>query len=189
MEKEIWKDVVGYEGLYQVSNFGNVRSVDRTYKHYKKGNTFLKGKNKSQSNSLGYLIVGLSKNGKPKNIKVHRLVALSFIENPESKPFVNHIDGVKTNNHVSNLEWATASENSSHAFSIGLHKGSHYGLKGSRNPNSKKVSQYSENNVLINTFSSITEAYEDTGVHAQNISFACNDKYKKAGGFIWKYKT
>jgi hypothetical protein len=113
MEKEIeiWKDIEGYEGYYQVSNFGRVKSL----------NVFGKEKHrKLQTDKNGYLVIGLRKLGKEKNCKVHRLVALTFIPNSNNKKTINHIDGVKTNNQVSNLEWATYSENMTHAFITGL---------------------------------------------------------------------
>lgn len=118
---EIWKDIKGYEGLYQVSNKGNVRSLDRIVKH--PINKFLKIKGKlrcKSKDSDGYLIIGLCKNGKNKTYKYHRLVAFHFIPNPENKPEVNHIDGDKTNNNDWNLEWNTNQENITHSIDTGL---------------------------------------------------------------------
>ena len=109
---EEWRDVVGYEGLYQVSNFGRVKS-------------FQKNKVKILKSNLGiggYLRVVLCKNEKKKNRFVHVLVAKAFITNPENKTQVNHRDGNKKNNHVSNLEWVTPKENIEHAFKNGLRK-------------------------------------------------------------------
>ena len=112
LPNEIWRDVVGYEGLYQVSNLGRVKSFYRGKVHLLK----------YQLDSQGYVIVTLCKDGKGRGCKVHILVAQAFISNPENKPFVNHIDGNKSNPHVSNLEWVTPSENMKHAFRIGLKK-------------------------------------------------------------------
>lgn len=116
---EIWKPIEGYEGLYEVSNRGRVRSLDR----YTTGNRnrLLKGKVlKNRLNELSYCTVQLCLNGKPKSVRVHRLVAKAFIPNPDNKPFVNHIDGNPINNDVLNLEWCTQKENINHAYENGL---------------------------------------------------------------------
>ncbi|MGL5345738.1 MAG: NUMOD4 domain-containing protein [Peptostreptococcaceae bacterium] len=124
---EIWRDVAGYEGLYEVSNFGNVRSLDRI-REDKLGKRYrLKGRVLSLTNtSTGYFKVELTDlERKIKSFKVHRLVASSFIENEFNKPFVNHIDGNPKNNNVINLEWCTQSENVKHALNIGLKRIKH----------------------------------------------------------------
>ena len=100
--EEIWKDIAGYEGLYMVSNHGKIWSCKR-----KIIMKTAKGRN-------GYLKTSLSKQGKKKNVSIHRLVATAFISNVENKPYVNHIDEVKTNNHCKNLEWCTPTENYHH---------------------------------------------------------------------------
>lgn len=117
----MWKDVPGYEGLYQVDECGLVRSLI-----YWNGHSYRKREVPfilQQSNTTtGYKKVDLSCNGKRKSFKVHRLVASAFIDNPEHKPHVNHIDGNPLNNHVSNLEWCTQQENVAHALNTGLKK-------------------------------------------------------------------
>lgn len=120
MNREIWKDIDAYNGLYQVSDTGLVRSLDRTV--VGNGVDYIrKGKLMSLTkNSFGYLKVGFTVDGKTKSISVHRIVAEAFILNPENKKCVNHKDGDKTNNHISNLEWCTYSENSIHANKTGL---------------------------------------------------------------------
>lgn len=107
MNKEIWKDVIGYEGLYKVSNLGRVKSP--------------KGLKKIRVKSKGYHIVDLW-NKKPKTKYIHRLVGISFIKNPKKLPTINHKDGVKSNNSSKNLEWASYSDNNNHAIKIGLRK-------------------------------------------------------------------
>lgn len=114
---EIWKDIIGYEGIYQVSSLGNIRSVDRINSR----GQFVKGQDrKIRLDQYGYPKVRLSKNGKYQDLFVHRLVAIAFIPNPENKETVNHIDGDKMNWSIDNLEWLTTEENNYHAFNSGL---------------------------------------------------------------------
>ncbi len=122
--EEVWKDVIGYEGLYQVSNFGNVKSLGNEFSRKER---FLK----LSPQSRGYLTVVLQKNATRKTVLAHRLVAEHFIYNIESKSQVNHIDGDKTHNIVSNLEWVSHRENLDHAIKNNLT------LKGEENRNSK----------------------------------------------------
>ena len=130
-EQEIWKDVVGYEGLYQVSNLGRVKSYDKVVPQYFKdgrGKVDMHRKGKIMKISVykreGYCYISLSKNGVKKKHKIHRLVALAFILNPNPKEFdmINHIDGNVGNNKVSNLEWINNRGNQIHAIEIGLNK-------------------------------------------------------------------
>lgn len=116
MNKEIWKPVINYEDSYEVSSLGKVRSIDR-YVPIFNGRRFSKGKIKDfKYDKDGYCIVHLYKNQKCNSSYVHRLVAKAFIPNPENKPQVNHIDGIKTNNKSENLEWCTGLENSQHSW-------------------------------------------------------------------------
>lgn len=110
----IWKDIEGFEGLYQVSNTGLVKSIRLVGKSKRVREIILK-EDKQVTKHSTYLRVTLSKEGKAKRFSVHRLVALAFIPNPENKPFVNHIDNDASNNNVQNLEWVTHSENMIHA--------------------------------------------------------------------------
>lgn len=117
--KEIWKNVNEYEELYQVSNLGNVKRI--RFINFR--SNYLKNKLlKPIKHKNGYLVVGLTKNGKTKIKAIHRLVAQTFIDNPKNKKYVNHIDGNKQNNKVDNLEWCTPSENQKHAYKLGLQK-------------------------------------------------------------------
>ena len=114
---ETWQDIEGYEGIYQVSDLGNVRSLDRELADGRK----LKGRpRKPVPDKDGYSRVVLNKNGKQGNFPIHRLVAQAFIPNPDNKPEVNHTQGVKTDNRASELEWCTSKENTGHAMKTGL---------------------------------------------------------------------
>lgn len=114
---EIWKDIQGYENMYQVSDLGRIRSLDRVNSLGQN----IKGKiRKTRMDNRGYPIVRLSKEGKYKDLPIHRLVAIAFIPNPDNKETVNHIDGDKINWSIGNLEWMTTEENTKHAFNTGL---------------------------------------------------------------------
>ena len=118
---EFWKDVIGFEGRYQVSNLGNIRSIQTNHGKYQERLI----PTRARSDTCTYQYVQMWLKNKPHTEAVHRVVAKAFIPNPENKPMVNHIDGVKTNNRVDNLEWATCSENHKHAFDTGLRNASH----------------------------------------------------------------
>lgn len=122
MEKEIWKDIKGYEGLYQVSNHGRVRSLDRiAINGRRNGYRKIKGRIlRAGKHTGGYVTVTLSKESVTKSFVVHRLVAESFVNNPLNKPEVNHIDAIKTNNYYKNLEWVTSSENTIKGLELGI---------------------------------------------------------------------
>lgn len=114
---EIWKDIIGYEGIYQVSNLGRVKSVERRVRNHKSGSTRLQKEQiiTPTDNGNGYKIVCLRSKTNRKNKYVHRLVAEHFLDNPLGKGYVNHIDYDKSNNVVTNLEWCTVSENVAHS--------------------------------------------------------------------------
>ena len=121
IQDEVWKDIEGYEGVYQVSTCGNIKSLAKPRKNGNSRCYIQKEKLLKQSfTSTGYKKVELYKDGKRKSFKVHRLVAIAFIPNPDNKPEVNHIDGNKINNNIDNLEWVTSSENTIHAYETGL---------------------------------------------------------------------
>ena len=114
--QEVWKSIKGFEGIYEVSNFGRVRSIDRidcSGRH-------LKAKVISSKSKCNYITCVLMKCGNRYTYRIHRLVAEAFIPNPLNLPVVNHIDGNKKNNHASNLEWCSYSENTKHAYKIGM---------------------------------------------------------------------
>ena len=134
MTKEIWKDIKGYEGRYQISNHGKVKSLSR-----KAGTVYLKEKILSNKRLTkdGYPRVSLRDGEKFKEFKIHRLVATHFIDNPHNKETVNHIDGDKTNNHVDNLEWSNRNEQMYHAYKLRLKTS----ISGSDNSQSKLTNE------------------------------------------------
>lgn len=191
--EEIWKDIKGYEGIYQVSNLGNVRSLDRCVNCGIKNNSNVirKGKLIKQNQNLhNYLQVHLSKKNKAKMITVHRLVAEAFLPNPNNLPQINHIDGDKLNNNVNNLEWCTAKENINHSWGLGLSK-PYYFPKGYLTEYSKnlckKVEQYDLEGNLLNTFSSISDASRKTTCSISEICKCCRDKSHSTHNFLWRY--
>lgn len=187
---EIWKDIIGYAGYYQASNLGRIRSLNRKVKHYRGGILNRKGIILKQGLDVyGYPQVLLSKNGKSKNHKVHRLVLSAFKANIRNKPTINHKDGIKKNNNINNLEWATRSENQLHAYKKGLQVSLLKGKTGDQNPFSKKVFQFNIDGTKVNSFGSVREAERITGINRCGIMNVCTKRgyYKTAGGFKWKY--
>lgn len=178
MNTEVWKNIKGYEN-YQVSNFGRVKrksGFDES-KHYRKEKIL------KQNNAKGYFQVALYKNKKRKDFKVHRLVCNAFLINNKNKKQVNHKDGNKLNNNISNLEWCTPSENIKHAYKTKLRK-KYYG---SGHNNARKIKQYTLNNLFIKEWGSITEAANFYNTSIENIFSCLKGKSKSAKGYKWKY--
>lgn len=164
---EIWRDIKGYGGLYQVSNLGNVKSLK-----FGKERILKPGKKPT-----GYLIVILCDNGRRSTIHIHRLVAEAFIHNPLNFPQVNHKDENPSNNRADNLEWCDSSYNINY---------------GSRNEKvtdkrSIRVNQYTKNGVFIKQWKSSTEASRELSISASSLCQCCQGKIKSAGGFKWYY--
>ena len=179
-----WKDIVGYENEYQINQFGEIRTLKDSPK-LKKYDVL-----KPQiSKRNGYVYQMLYKNGKEKLLRVHRLVAMAFLPNPNNLPQVNHKDGNKQNNSVDNLEWCEQSYNMKHAYKNGLQIPSENQRKAIINTNKlkqKKVCQikYGE---IINTFSGISEASRQTKISISCISRCCNLKRKSTNGYEWRF--
>lgn len=174
--QEIWKDIKGYEGLYQVSNLGRVKSVERITKRFN-GHKICEYNEKEKIlkhnlNKKSYATIGLCKDGKERKYKVHRLVAETFIPNPDNLPQINHKDENKLNNNVNNLEFCTNIYNANY---------------GTRNKNivrklSKKV-RCLETNII---YDSIHEAARKTGITYSSIFYCCKGMYKQTKGYHWE---
>ena len=173
----IWKDIKGYEGLYQVSNLGKIKSLN--YNHTNKEKI-----RKLDVSNKGYLSVLFCNDKGKKKYTVHRLVAEAFIPNPNSLPQVNHIDGNKTNNRVDNLEWCTNGYNEKHAYKLGLKSKN----CGSKNGMAKSVLQFDLNNNFINEYKTIEEAHRKTKIAVNTIIRSCKNKTKRHNKYIFKYK-
>ena len=175
MVQEIWKDVIGWENYYQVSNTGYVRSKDRYIRNYRSGLALTKGKLLSLNKTKGYLVATLFKDKIRERYPVHRLVALHFLSNAENKPTVNHINTIKDDNRVENLEWCTESENIRHAIDV---------LKKDFVANRKKK-------VLCTTtgeyFESAHEASRKLNLNRGQISNVCRGVYGQHKKLQFKY--
>lgn len=167
----VWKDIIGYEGKYQVNNYGQVKSL-------KSGRIL-----KQYLNKYGYYQVTLSKDNKAKLYRVHRLVAMSFLKSINNKTQVNHINGNKKDNRLENLEWCNSSENLKHAYKNGLQKPK----KGKDNVLSKKTYQYDTNLNLIKEWDSVADIVRELNITKQQISACCLGKTKTTRGFIFTY--
>lgn len=166
--EEVWKDISGYEGLYQVSDKGRVKSLwfgkERIMKF--------------ERDKKGYLAVQLCKNGEIKRCTVHRLVAQSFIPNPQNLPQLNHKDENPSNNKVENLEWCSAKYNNNY--------GTH--IQRITEKLSKPVLQYNKDGEFVKEWKSQSDVERNLGYSQRNISACCRGKYKSSYGYVWKYK-
>lgn len=176
MTLEIWKPVVNYKGYYEVSNKGSVRSLDRMIASKNGSTAKIKGKILKQSNVYGYLKITLSKDGMTHDYQVHRIVASAFIPNLKNKPQVNHINEIKTDNRVENLEWMTAKENINHGTAI-----------------SRRVAKYMKKvkGTHIHTgrqifYRSLMDAEKD-GFSSTGIYNSCIKNRTHHFGYVWQY--
>ena len=180
---EIWKDYKNYEGLYQASNLGRMRSLDRWVKSKSGSVRLCKGKIlKLCTDKYGYLNVSLYKNNKVKTYLVHRIIAETFLPNTDNLPCVNHKDENPLNNVVSNLEWCTYSYNNS--YGTRLERVRDKQINGKK---SKPVLQYDLEGNFIREWPSTMEC-ERNGYQNTGISHCCLGKLKTYKGFIWEYK-
>jgi hypothetical protein len=182
IENETWVPIRGYEINYQVSSMGRIKT-NGLYRNI--GVRILKQNLKKN----GYIYISLCKNNSYRYFRVHRLVAINFIENTYNKPSVNHKNGIKTDNRVENLEWVTNKENSVHSVLTGLYKSPRHwvGITGSKHPRSVSVHQLNDNGEIVNTFCSALDASKHANAQQQNIIKVCKGKRQKAGGYKWEY--
>lgn len=174
MKLEVWKPIEDYEN-YEVSDMGNVRSIQRYVKH-RTGIRNLAGKTMKARIKKKYEVVGLVKNFKQKTFQVHRLVARTFIPNPLNKPEVNHKDCNTCNNKVDNLEWVTREENMQHA------KENNRLMICER-----KINQYTKDGTFIKEWDSIQIAGKTLKVNRDSIICCCQRESRHAGGYMWEY--
>ncbi len=169
LHDEVWKDIIGFEGLYQVSNMGRVKSTSKNRLLYK------------HNTSNEYLQVHLSVNNKVYYEYVHRLVAMTFCEGrSDERNQVNHIDGDRKNNLASNLEWCSPAEN--HRTELYISR-----QKSAKAHKAKRVRQFDLNGNFIAEYFGLHEAYRQTKVQRHHISKCCRNQRKTAGNFFWQY--
>lgn len=179
---EVWKPIVGFEKLYEISNHGRVKSLVEMWRDKKPyGRELIMSANKV---GKGYLGLQIKKNQEYKRFTIHRLVALHFIPNPNGYKQINHKDGNKVNNHYSNLEWCSAEQNINHAFDTGLNK------KVQLNDihRSMPVIKCDEYGNEIESYPSLIQVQRSTGFKYPNIHHAIKNN-SQSHGFFWKYKN
>lgn len=176
MQEEIWKDIKGYEGLYQISNHGRVKSLH-----------FGKERIRKPSDSRGYPIILLNKGGKYTVTYIHRLVATYFVPNPDNKPEINHLDENKKNNRADNLAWCTEKENTNWGTRTERARKSMKGKLVNRKDVSKKVDRYTVDGEYLDTYPSLAEAARTFGLFYSNIAKVCRGENKTSGGYKWKF--
>lgn len=193
--KEVWKPIKGYEGLYEISNLGKIKSLKRILIYKNGHNRPMFERIMTARVSKGYLCVNLYKNGKIKTSRIHRLVAEAFVPNPYNKPYIDHIDTIKTNNRYDNLRWVTPKENTLNPITlnriISIIKREDTiknRIKACKTSNSKPVVQCTKDMIFVTEYKSATEAAKFNGFNRRNISHCCEGKRKTCSGYIWKYK-
>lgn len=164
MQTEIWKDIPGFEGLYQASTLGRIKSLPRKKKSWGSYKTIIM---KQSLNTQGYPFVSLCKEGKVFRARVNRLIAMTFLPNPDNLPQVNHKNEIKTDNRLENLEWISAKDNCNYSV--------------------KSIKQYDKNGKFINKWENLDMILKKMKIDKGNIIKVCKGHRKTAGGFIWKY--
>jgi len=185
---EVWKDIKGSEGRYQISNKGRVKSLERKVNNHTGELTVKEKILKQRPDEKGYMRIDIKDNsGKRKYYGIHRLVASVFIPNPDNKPQVNHIDGNKANNDVDNLEWVTNGENQKHAYRLGLN----YVTGRAGKPKRAVVQIDPITKQVIAEYESISSAAKAVNCKSSSlIGSCCRNEYgrKTVNGYMWKYR-
>ena len=191
MKQEIWKDIEGYEGMYQVSNLGRVKALDR---RDNKGKLQKEKLRKFGTKKDGYKIISLSKNNKLKSYVLHRIVAKAFVPNPDNLPEIDHINGIRDDNRVENLRWCTRQQNNSYPETR-RNNSLAQKRRFERDPleRLKTISRQcpvylvSETGEILKRYEYVREAADDLHVHASNISACCRGKIQQILGYRFKY--
>ena len=176
--KEIWKDIKEYEGLYQISNLGNIKSVNKKDSLGRKVNGKMMKPIKRKD---GYLDITLHKNGEAKHFLIHKIVAKTFIKNKNNYKEINHIDENKRNNNIDNLEWCDRS------YNINYGKANKSRRKKLLNKRGKKIAQLDNNKQIIKIFPSLMQTVRELKLNKSHLSQCCNGKRKTTGGYYWQY--
>lgn len=188
--KELWKDIEGYEGDYQVSNLGNVRSLRYGNNGPNQKGTGVKNL-KRIVNSAGYYVVNLYKGGKMKQYFVHRLVAVAFIPNPIMLNEIDHINTNRLDNRINNLRWVTHKENINNPISSARRLDKCIKtlktIKGRLHHSSKRVEQYTKDGALVKVWDSMSDVRRELGIDSGSLTKACKGIQKSTGGFVWRY--
>ena len=192
---EIWKNIEGYENLYQISSIGRVRSLDR----FDSIGRFIKGKIlKPRIDKDGYHCIFLSKNGTQKPFKIHRLVAQAFIPNPDNKPCIDHVNCVRSDNRLENLRWVTYLENNLNPITRKRSSDTHreiyqgennpnYGNRGKNNPLSKPIVQLTLDNEIVKLWFAAKDAEREKQFDASTITKCCRGKKQTHKNYKWQY--
>lgn len=187
--EEIWKDIPGYEGVYQVSNMGRIKGLPRRRNGRSNIPINMKGRMLKPKLRNGYELVILHKDNVCETKLIHRLVAQAFIPNPENKPTVNHKKGIKNDNRATELEWMTYSENSTHAYRVLMNPPTrgYTGRFGKLHHSSKPIGRFSLEGELIESYEGLSDASRKTGIFISSIHKAVSGRRKTCHGCLWKY--
>lgn len=187
LEGEIWKDCPHYAGYFQVSNLGRVKRLESS-RVGRDGKRYLVDERlmTPQVKRDGYCYVSITLNGETHYPAVHRLVAKTFLDNPDDKPEVNHIDRDTKNNRADNLQWVTREENMQHWFKTARKFRGNFYLDPARKRSGYEIEQYDTSGKFIARFSSVSQASRDLGIGQTNIHRVLRGERRTAGGFVWK---